>query len=41
VIAFIGWSFKIMINMPRSTLRIKFFIIKTFSQQEIGHTGIL
>jgi len=31
VIAFICWSFKIMINMPLSTIVLKFFIIKTLS----------
>jgi len=36
VIAFIGWSFKITISMPLSTLVLEFFIIKTFCQQKIG-----
>ena len=37
VIAFICWSFKIMINMPLSTIVLKFFIIKTLSAK-IGYT---
>ena len=37
VIAFICWSFKIMINMPLSTIVLKFFIIKMLSAK-IGQT---
>jgi len=34
VIAFVVWSYKIMINMSLSTIVLKFFIIKTFCQQK-------
>ena len=40
VIAFIGWSFIIMINMSLSTIELKFFKSKTFCLQDYRHTGI-